>query len=447
VIAELEAQLATKVAERTQVRNAIRLTAIELRKVGQQAELLLAEQRKLQADAAALQLQADALEAQAAQLRAQGATLAKEAKSLQQQADALQQQADELQQQADELQQQQAAAEAEQQQAEALQQQITDELTKAGGDPRGTDPRLVKIQDGLTATAGVLLVSPPKLNKAGDTVTYTVVPTTRPADPATADLVVVVRDRTLPAATTKGVVLHVGGSTAANVDLATLITNRLPVVILTVLGLSFLLLLIAFRSLLVPVQAAVTNLICVGAAFGILTAAFQWGWALPVIGLDSPYGTVPIASYVPLMMFAALFGLSMDYEVFFVSSVQGHHLGGEDPRSAVRSGLASSAKVIVAAAAIMICVFGSFILNGDPTIKQFGVGLSSAVFLAALMVVLFAPALLVVLGETTWRLPRFLDRVLPHLDLEGHAATARVAAANAAPADAEQARPADPVNR
>ena len=110
------------------------------------------------------------------------------------------------------------------------------------------------------------------------------------------------------------------------------------------LGLSFLLLLVAFRSLLVPIQAAVTNLISVGAAFGILTAAFQWGWALPFIGPDSPYGTVPIASYVPLMMFAALFGLSMDYEVFFVSSVQGHHLGGEDARAAVRSGLASSAQ-------------------------------------------------------------------------------------------------------
>ena len=113
----------------------------------------------------------------------------------------------------------------------------------------------------------------------------------------------------------------------------------------------------------------------------------------------------------------------------------------------MRSGLASSAKVIVAAAAIMICVFGSFILNGDPTIKQFGVGLSSAVFLAALMVVLFAPALLVVFGEATWRLPRFLDRVLPHLDLEGHAAAAQAAAASAAPADESPARPADPVKR
>ena len=198
--------------------------------------------------------------------------------------------------------------------------------------------------------------------------------------------------------------------------------------ILTVLALSFLLLLIAFRSLLVPVQAAVMNLLSVGAAFGILTAAFQWGWAIPFIGIDAPYGTVPVASYVPLMMFAALFGLSMDYEVFLISHVQGAHLGGADARTAVRRGLAESAKVIVAAAAIMIAVFGSFILNGDPTIKQFGVGLASAVFLAALMVVVFAPALLVLFGETAWKLPRFLDRILPHLDLEGHAAEAHEAA-------------------
>ena len=140
------------------------------------------------------------------------------------------------------------------------------------------------------------------------------------------------------------------------------------------LALSIVLLLIAFRSLLIPLQAAVTNLLCVGAAFGVLVAVFQWGWGLDLVGLSTPYGTVPIASYVPLMMFAALFGLSMDYEVFLVSQIAQHHAAGEPPRQAVRSGVASSAKVIAAAAIIMISVFGSFILNGDPTIKQFGVG-------------------------------------------------------------------------
>jgi hypothetical protein len=188
-----------------------------------------------------------------------------------------------------------------------------------------------------------------------------------------------------------------------------------------VLALSIVLLLIAFRSLLIPVQAAMTNLLCVGAAFGVLVATFQWGWGLDLVGLSTPYGTVPIASYVPLMMFAALFGLSMDYEVFLVSQIAQHHAAGEPPRQAVRSGLASSAKVIAAAAIIMISVFGSFILNGDPTIKQFGVGLSVAVLLASAMVLSLAPAMLTLFGRAVWWLPRWLSTLLPHVDIEGEA--------------------------
>jgi uncharacterized membrane protein YdfJ with MMPL/SSD domain len=188
-----------------------------------------------------------------------------------------------------------------------------------------------------------------------------------------------------------------------------------------VLALSIVLLLIAFRSLLIPVQAAMTNLLCVGAAFGVLVATFQWGWGLDLVGLSTPYGTVPIASYVPLMMFAALFGLSMDYEVFLVSQIAQHHADGEPPRQAVRSGVASSAKVIAAAAIIMISVFGSFILNGDPTIKQFGVGLSVAVLLASAMVLSLAPAMLTLFGRAVWWLPRWLSELLPHVDIEGEA--------------------------
>ena len=189
-----------------------------------------------------------------------------------------------------------------------------------------------------------------------------------------------------------------------------------------VLALSFILLMIAFRSLLIPLLAAITNLLCVGAAFGVLTATFQWGWGLSLVGLPSPYGTVPIASYVPLMMFAALFGLSMDYEVFLVSQIAQHHAAGEEPRQAVRSGLAASAKVIAAAATIMIAVFGSFILNADPIVKQFGVGLSVAVLLAGTMTLLLAPALLDMFGRLTWALPRWLAKVLPHIDIEGERA-------------------------
>jgi uncharacterized membrane protein YdfJ with MMPL/SSD domain len=243
-----------------------------------------------------------------------------------------------------------------------------------------------------------------------------VIPTTRPADPRTADLVTQVRTSVIPPATGDGVTAYVGGVTAANVDLASKISSQLVELILVVLALSMLLL-IAFRSLLIPVQAAVTNLLCVGAAFGVLVATFQWGWGLHLVGLSTPYGSVPIASYVPLMMFAALFGLSMDYEVFLVSQVAQHHAAGESPRRAVRSGVAASAKVIAAAAIIMISVFGSFVLDGDPTIKQFGVGLSVAV-LAAAMVLSLAPAMLTLLGGATWWLPGWLARVLPHLDIE-----------------------------
>ena len=301
-----------------------------------------------------------------------------------------------------------------------MKQELTDELTKAGGDDRGTDPRLVKLQDALATPANVQLVSPPSINKSGDAATFTVIPKTRPADPKTADLVTEMRASVIPAATSEGgITAYVGGVTAANVDLASKISSQLAELILVVLALSIVLLLIAFRSLLIPVQAAVTNLLCVGAAFGVLVAAFQWGWGLDLVGLSTPYGTVPIASYVPLMMFAALFGLSMDYEVFLVSQIAQHHAAGESPRQAVRSGVASSAKVIAAAAIIMISVFGSFVLNGDPTIKQFGVGLSVAVLLASVMVLSLAPAMLTLFGRAVWWLPGWLSRLLPHVDIEG----------------------------
>jgi uncharacterized membrane protein YdfJ with MMPL/SSD domain len=228
------------------------------------------------------------------------------------------------------------------------------------------------------------------------------------------------RTSVIPPATAEGgITAYVGGVTAANVDLASKISSQLLELILVVLALSIVLLLIAFRSLLIPVQAVVTNLLCVGArlrpAGGDVPGGLGPGPGRPV----HPYGTAPIASYVPLMMFAALFGLSMDYEVFLVSQVAQHHAAGEPPRQAVRSGLAASAKVIAAAAIIMISVFGSFILNGDPTIKQFGVGLSVAVLLASAMALSLAPALLTLFGAGVWWLPRWLARVLPHVDIEG----------------------------
>ncbi len=448
-------------------RQALTANAAELQQEKQQAAQLAQQEQHLRQQAAALAQQAQQLQNQAAALKQQGNQLAAKGASLQQQADALgaqgaslqqqatalqaqgaslQQQANDLQNQSDSLKAQQQQAKNEQKQALALQQQLTDELTYAGGDARGTDPRLVKLENALVTPAGVLKVSPPNINKKGNAATFSVIPTTRPAATATADLVTLLRTSVIPPATrTAGVtttsvvrqaptpaspaaahnpaqpaiVAYVGGVTAGNVDLASKITSRLFLVIVVVLALSFLLLMIAFRSLLIPLQAAITNLLCVGAAFGVLTATFQWGWGLNLIGLPSPYGTVPIASYVPLMMFAALFGLSMDYEVFLVSQIAQHHAAGEEPRQAVRSGVAASAKVISAAAIIMIAVFGSFILNADPTVKQFGVGLSVAVLLAGTMVLLLAPALLGLFGRRTWVLPRWLARVVPHIDIEG----------------------------
>jgi uncharacterized membrane protein YdfJ with MMPL/SSD domain len=416
-------------AKRTElnaVKASIADTRAKLRPLVKQAVSLAKQALALKEQADALQHQADALQRQADELNQQAADLQQQADALQRQADALnakaaklQRQADSLQHQADALTQKQLVAEAEQRQAEQLQAQITAELTKAGGNDLGTDPRLVQLQNALKAPVGVQLVSPPNVSTSGAASTLTVVPTTRPADEATADLVVRMRNDVIPPAVASGVVAYVGGSTAANVDLADKITHQLPLVILTIIALSFVLLMVAFRSLLIPLQAAVTNLLAAAAAFGVLTACFQWGWGLPLTGPPSPYGTVPIASYVPLMMFAALFGLSMDYEVFFISQVQHFHAGGDPVAVAVRRGLAASARVIVAAALIMICVFGSFIINPDPTIKQFGVGLSVAVLLAGIMVILLAPAMLVLFGERTFWVPDWLGRVLPHLDLEG----------------------------
>ena len=195
----------------------------------------------------------------------------------------------------------------------------------------------------------------------------------------------------------------VGGSTAGYVDLASRISAKLPLQILVVIALSFVLLILAFRTAVIPAQAAVMNLLSIGASYGVLTAVFQYGWLADVIGLKGP---VPIVSYVPLFMFAVLFGLSMDYEVFLVSQIEEHVHAGEDNKSSVVSGLVTSARVITAAALIMVFVFGSFVLNGDPTIKQFGIGLAVAVVLDATVVrCLLVPALMLLMGGSTGGCP------------------------------------------
>jgi RND superfamily putative drug exporter len=211
----------------------------------------------------------------------------------------------------------------------------------------------------------------------------------------------------------------VTGSTAVFIDLSGRIAGRLPVFIAGVVALSFLLLLVVFRSILVPLQAAVMNALSIGAAYGVVVAVFQWGWFKGLFGLES---TVPIVSFVPMMMFAILFGLSMDYEVFLLSRVRERWVATGDSRGSVVEGLGSTARVITSAAVIMVSVFLSFLLVNDPTVKMIGLGLASAVLVDATVIrMVLVPATMALLGRANWWVPRPLDRVLPHLDFEGAA--------------------------
>ena len=294
----------------------------------------------------------------------------------------------------------------------------TGSSSSSGSDPRAGDPRLQALQKDVSQTTGVAAVSPVQIDKAGTTAYFNAIATTGPADQATANLVAALRSSTIPTAG-KGtdMTAYVGGTTASNVDLAAEISSKLLLQILVVIALSFGLLLLAFRTVVIPVQAAVMNLLSIGAAYGVLTALFQWGWLHHLIGLD---GAVPIVSYVPLFMFAVLFGLSMDYEVFLVSQIKEHVDEGQDYTRSVTSGLVTSAVVITAAASIMVFVFGSFVLNGDPTVKQFGIGLAVAVILDATVVrCLLVPARMIMMGKHAWYLPRWLGRILPRISIEG----------------------------
>jgi RND superfamily putative drug exporter len=286
------------------------------------------------------------------------------------------------------------------------------------------DSRLTDLRGTLQKQPGVASVTAPLTNKDGTAAIYTLTPTTAPWDRRTEDLVRHLRDTTLPDATSgKGMDVDVGGRTAGFIDLADRISSKLPLVIAVVVGLACLLLLVAFRSIAIPVKAGLMNLVSIGAAFGVVTFIFQEGHGAGAVGLA---GAVPIVSFVPLMMFAILFGLSMDYEVFLMSHMQEHYRESHDNHEAVVDGLAATARVITSAALIMVCVFGSFVLNGDPTVKQFGVGLSVAIAVDATIVrCLLVPAVMVMMGAANWWIPRWLDRVLPRLSIEGEEFFAR----------------------
>ncbi|UGS38899.1 Membrane protein YdfJ [Capillimicrobium parvum] len=290
-------------------------------------------------------------------------------------------------------------------------------LVAVPGAPQEAD--LTRLAAALTGADGVASVSPPIPAQDGQAALLTVTPTTAPGDLATEALVRRLRNDVIAPT---GIDAQVGGQTAAGVDLAAEISDRLPLVIAFVLALSFLLLLLAFRSIVLPIKAAVMNLLSIGAAYGVVTLVFQEGFGISLIGLSDP---VPIVSFVPLMMFAILFGLSMDYEVFLLSACHERWIETHDPRTAVVDGIASTGRVITSAALIMVSVFAAFVGNADPTVKQFGLGMAVAVAVDATVVrCLLVPAVMILLGRSSWWLPAWLDRRLPHVSVEGAPAPA-----------------------
>jgi len=284
---------------------------------------------------------------------------------------------------------------------------------------KASDPRLTDLRTDLQKTKGVDGVSLPLVNKKGDAAVYTVTATTAPSSRATEELVQTLRNEVIPKATRgKQMGADVGATTASYIDLASEISNKLPLVIGIVLVLSFLLLLLAFRSLLVPLKAVVMNVFSILAAFGVVTYAFDHTWTARLIGLEGP---IPIVSFVPLMMFAILFGLSMDYEVFLMTHVREQWKETNDPHEAVVHGLASTARVITSAAMIMVSVFLAFVINGDPTVKQFGLGMAVAVAVDATVVrCVLVPAIMSLLGSVGWWMPNWLERATPKFSIEGN---------------------------
>ena len=243
------------------------------------------------------------------------------------------------------------------------------------------------------------------------------IPTTGPQDEATEQLVHHLRDDVIrPTVEGSGAAAYLGGFTAGGIDFATLIGGRLPLFIGMVLLLSFLLLMAVFRSIVVPLKAVIMNLLSIGAAYGLVVAVFQWGWGASIIGIGRPG---PIEPWIPMMLFAIVFGLSMDYEVFLLSRIREEYDHGKTNGVAVVEGLASTARVITAAAAIMVCVFLGFAL-GERPIKMMGMGLAAAVFIDATIVrVIMVPATMELLGDKNWWFPRWLDRIIPKLNVEG----------------------------
>ena len=298
---------------------------------------------------------------------------------------------------------------------------------------RGDAATLARLEADLAATPGVAAATPSQASADGTAAVLQVFPTSAPQDTETAELVTRLRDDVIPAVTDgTDVTVFVGGATASFDDIAEATAASLPIFIGAVLVLSFVLLMTVFRSILVPLKAVVMNLLSIGAAYGVVVAVYQWGWASDFFGVGKPG---PIEVWAPVFLFAVVFGLSMDYEVFLLSRIREEYDRTGDNTTAVSDGLASTARVITAAAAIMVCVFGSFVFGPERGLALFGLGLAVAVFVDATVVrLLLVPATMELLGAANWWMPRWLDRVLPRVHVE-------------APPDAARGpRPAEPAD-
>ncbi|MGY0465729.1 MMPL family transporter [Kitasatospora sp. cg17-2] len=279
-------------------------------------------------------------------------------------------------------------------------------------DPAGDPGVLDRLVATVAADPGIASVAPTRVDRATGIATLVVFPTTGPQDRATADTVARLRADVLPAAIGQGPArAHVGGAAASLSDVGRRTSERLPAFVAAVLAMSFLLLTLVFRSVLVPLKAVLLNLLSIGAAYGIMVAVFQWGWGGALVGLEA---TVPIVSFIPMFLFAILFGLSMDYEVFLLSRVREEYLRTGDNGTAIVEGVSRTARIITSAALVMVAVFLSFAVADDPSTKMFGLGLATAILIDATVVrMVLVPATMTLLGRTNWWLPTWLDRMLP----------------------------------
>ncbi len=312
-----------------------------------------------------------------------------------------------------------------------------------GGDPQGGEGTIDELRQAVDETEGISATTPPVASENGQVYVIRAFPTTGPQEQETRALVDRIRDETLdPFDAEAGIESHLGGEAAITDDFSTYVAGKLPLFIGVVIVLSALLLLVAFRSVLVPLKAVLMNVLSIGAAFGLVVAIFQFGWGNELIGISD---TAPIAAFLPVMVFAIVFGLSMDYEVFLMSRVHEEWERRGDASGAVQHGLASTGRVITAAATIMICVFGSFALGGDLIIKLFGVGLAAAIAIDAFLIrSLLVPAIMELLGARAWWLPGWLDRIIPRVRIESDDPTAAVVEASEDPID-EADPPRQPV--